>query len=69
MHNDNLARKPVPEELTPRQTAKYTSELLQSLRKIAFRQGQALLAHILELAQLEASAQADGHDHDTRLPE
>ena len=69
MPMDSAARRPAPDQLTPGQTAKYTSELLESLRKIAFRQGQALLAHILELAELEARAQADFQDQETRLPE
>jgi hypothetical protein len=43
--------------------------MLESLRKIAFRQGQVLLAHFLELAAVEARAQATSHAQATRLPE
>jgi hypothetical protein len=55
--------------MTPAQTAQYTSDLLESLRKIAFRQGQVLLAHFLEIAAVEARSQATTQDQDTRLPE
>jgi hypothetical protein len=64
-----LARGNTAHALTPAETAKYTEELLESLKKIATRQGQTLLAHILELAELEARAQSRPHPHDTRLPE
>lgn len=49
---------PVPsaDRLSPLETARYTSDLLESLRKIASRQGQELLAHLLELAHVEAKA-------------
>jgi hypothetical protein len=40
--------------LSPPETARYTADLLDSLRKIATRQGQDVLAHLLELAQFEA---------------
>ena len=40
--------------MTPAETARYTCELLDSLRKIAARQGQGMLAHLLELARYEA---------------
>ena len=56
-------------DLTPAETAQYTSDLLESLRKIASRQGQVLLMHLLELAALEARAQAGTQAQDTRLPE
>ncbi len=45
---------PVTEGMGPAETARYTAELLDSLRKIADRQGQAVLAHLLELARFEA---------------
>jgi hypothetical protein len=45
---------PVTEGMGPAETARYTAELLDSLRKIAARQGQAVLAHLLELARFEA---------------
>ena len=56
---------PVP--LTPAETASYTRDLLESLRKIALGQGQSLLAHLLGHAAMEAKAQAD-QAQDTRLP-
>ena len=45
--------------LTPVETARYTQEMLESLKKIALRQKQCLLAHLLDLAALEAKAQGD----------
>lgn len=36
------------------ETARYTLDMLENLRKIATRQGQDVLAHLLELAQAEA---------------
>jgi hypothetical protein len=65
----NLQSAVPPGEMTPAQTAQYTSDLLESLRKIAFRQGQVLLAHFLEIAAVEARSQATTQDQDTRLPE
>jgi hypothetical protein len=47
---------PVTDGMGPAETARYTAELLDSLRKIADRQGQAVLAHLLELARFEAQA-------------
>jgi hypothetical protein len=44
--------------MTPAETARYTCELLESLRKIAARQGQGVLAHLLELARFEAQSLA-----------
>lgn len=58
-----------PGGITPAETARYTAELLESLRKIALRQEQVLLAHFLELAVVEAKAQACLQAQDTRLPE
>ena len=54
---------------TSAETGQYTSDLLESLRKIASRQGQVLLMHLLEMAALEARAQAGSQAQDTRLPE
>lgn len=45
---------PVLAALSPPETARYTSDLLDSLRKIAARQGHGVLAHLLELARFEA---------------
>ena len=36
------------------ESARYTLDMLENLRKIAARQGQGVLAHLLELAQAEA---------------
>ena len=49
---------------TAADTARYTHDLLESLRKMAAGQGHALLAHLLTLAALEAGAIAD-QAHDT----
>jgi hypothetical protein len=40
--------------ISPAESARYTADILDSLRKIATQQGQAILAHLLELAQMEA---------------
>jgi hypothetical protein len=47
---------PVMAGMSPVETARYTAELLASLRKIAVRQGQGMLAHLLELARYEAQS-------------
>jgi hypothetical protein len=47
---------PLPQAMSPVETALYTCDLLESLRKIAQRQGQTLLAHLLELAFVEAKS-------------
>jgi hypothetical protein len=60
---------PPPGGITPAETARYTAELLESLRKIAIRQEQVLLAHFLELAVVEAKSQANLQAQATRLPE
>ena len=56
------------EMLTPAETAEYSGDLLETLRKTAARQGQALLAHLLGLAVAEARFQAAAQAQDTRLP-
>ena len=58
-----------PEPITPRETAMYTADLVESLRKIALKQDQPLLAHLLELAAVEAKSLARDQGQDTRLPE
>jgi hypothetical protein len=63
-----LVSKPPLAELSPAETAQYTAELVESLRKIAAKQGQTLLAHFLELAAFEARTQAT-QAQETRLPE
>lgn len=47
-------RRPPPTPISPQEFAKYTSELLESLRKMAALQGQGTLAHLLGLAAMEA---------------
>ena len=49
---------PAAAGMSPAETARYTAELLESLRKIAARQGQGVLAHLLELARYEAQSLA-----------
>jgi Zn-finger domain-containing protein len=57
-----------PTEFSPAETARYTREMLETLSRIATRQGQALLAHLIDLAVVEAQIQCDQADHDTSLP-
>lgn len=42
------------EQISPLDSARYTIDLLENLRKMARKQGQDILAHLLELAQMEA---------------
>jgi hypothetical protein len=46
--------------ISPPESARYTGDQLEALRKIASGQGQNLLAHLLELAQIEARLLARG---------
>jgi hypothetical protein len=59
---------PSPSEtvFSPAETARYTLEMLQSLRRIATQQKQGLLAHLLELAAVEAKIQSEAQE--TVLP-
>ncbi len=50
---------PPPPPLTPAETARYTRDLLETLRRIALGQGQGLLAHLLGLAAMEAKHLGD----------
>lgn len=59
---------PPSDLIAPADTARYTAEMLESLRKIALKQGQMLLAHFLELAILEAKAQANNQAQETLPP-
>jgi hypothetical protein len=59
--------QPLP-EMGPTETAQYTKETLESLRKIALQQKQVLLAHLLELAVVEAKTLAQAQDQETRFP-
>lgn len=43
----------------PSESAQYTKDMLESLRKIAIQQRQPLLAHLLDLAALEAKTLGD----------
>ena len=57
-------------KLSPAETARYSKDLIDSLRKIALQQGQPLLAHLLSLAAQEAKALSEpGYAQETRLPE
>jgi hypothetical protein len=42
------------EGISPVESARYTVDMLQNLRKMAAGRGQAVLAHLLELATAEA---------------
>jgi hypothetical protein len=53
---------------SPAETARYTEEMLDSLSRIAIRQGQSLLAHLLTLAAVEAKIQSNQGDQETALP-
>ena len=55
-------------EFSPAETARYTQEMLETLSRIATRQGQSLLAHLIDLAVVEARIQCNQADHDTSLP-
>ncbi len=48
-----------PTPVSPEESARYTREMLESLRKIAISQGQGLLAHLLGLAAMEAKHLGD----------
>jgi len=48
-----------PTPVNPQESARYTREMLESLRKIALSQGQGLLAHLLGLAAVEAKHLGD----------
>ncbi len=58
----------VPKAPGPSETARYTKEMLESLKKIAVQQNQQLLAHLLDLAALEAKSLGDTQRHDTLFP-
>lgn len=42
------------DQISPMESARYTADMLESLRRIAVSQGQTVLAHLLELSQAEA---------------
>ncbi|HEY5346682.1 MAG TPA: hypothetical protein VIJ72_00710 [Rhizomicrobium sp.] len=58
---------PPGERLSPVETALYTRDVLENLRKTAEKQGQTLLSHLLELAGLEAKF-LSLQSQPTRLP-
>ena len=53
---------------SPTETARYTEEMLTGLSRIAKQQGQGLLAHLLDLAAVEAKIQGCQTAQDTALP-
>ena len=57
-----------PTEFSPAETARYTQEMLETLSRIATRQGQVLLAHLIDLAVVEARIQRLQTDQETSLP-
>jgi hypothetical protein len=59
----NLPATPI----SPADSASYSRDLIESLRKIALGQRQMLLAHLLGLAALEAKSWAD-QAHETLPP-
>lgn len=59
----NLPSTPI----SPADSASYTRDILESLRRIAQGQGQTLLAHLLGLASQEAKSWAD-QAHETLPP-
>lgn len=57
-----------PAGFSPVETARYTQEMLETLSRIATQQGQHLLAHLLNLARVEAQIQGDQPAQETSLP-
>jgi hypothetical protein len=53
------------EGLTSSQTAEYTQDMLDSLKKIAVQQRQAMLVRLLEAASIEAGRIAGRRNHAT----
>ncbi|MEJ1970778.1 MAG: hypothetical protein WDN03_19430 [Rhizomicrobium sp.] len=53
------ALPPPPGPIGPGETARYTRDLLETLKKMAHGQGHTLLAHLLTLAATEAKFIAD----------
>ncbi|HWD28221.1 MAG TPA: hypothetical protein VG387_13705 [Rhizomicrobium sp.] len=51
---DRFPPGPPPPPVTPSESARYTGEMLESLKKIAIKQNHGLLAHLLSLAAMEA---------------
>ena len=52
----------------PAQSARYTTEMLESLKKIALNHNQCLLAHLLDLAAIEAKSLCGPQDQETLFP-
>jgi hypothetical protein len=48
------AAPPPQRAISPVESARYTADQVECLRKMAARQGQDILAHLLELALFEA---------------
>ena len=59
---------PVLRTPDPAETAQYTKDMLESLKKIAMQQRQLLLAHLLDLAAVEAKSLGTSQDQDTLFP-
>lgn len=56
-----------PALLSPAETALYTRDILENLRKMAEKQGQMLLCHLLDMAAKEAKFLGT-QSQQTRLP-
>jgi hypothetical protein len=57
-HQDEAGQQPLPKGITPDDAARYTKELIDSLRKIAIGQNHHQLARLLEAAGIEAESLA-----------
>ena len=62
----SLQAMPALPPLPPLETARYMGDMLESLGKLARKQGQELLAHLLDLARLEAKSLARSEDEDQK---
>ena len=63
--SQNLTLQNIP---NPAETALYTKDMLESLKMIAVKQRQPLLAHLLDLAAMEAKSLGESYPRDTLLP-
>ena len=59
---------PAPRVPAPHESALYTWDMLETLKKIALQQNQHLLAHLLDLAAMEAKTLGESQDQDTLFP-
>jgi hypothetical protein len=60
--SENTAKHVDLSGITPQESLEYTHELVESLQKMAQKQGHKLLAQILGLAAREAKSLLDGED-------